>query len=142
MEGTFVNSVGSSKYSSTYMNQIFVWCATTESDPRKNLRIWKDRDTVIEIYDLAKLLLKIKKSVSKKKLKVQIPAGLVSYDKDQGSNSPCHWEQGIYQKNEKYVRQSEFRIALVALVEINEENIMLNLGCCKDVARIIYSKKS
>jgi hypothetical protein len=118
---------------------IFVFCSTMETNPNTVLSTWTDRNTVLQIKDTLSFINRIKDAVIKRKGDIQgIKVGPVTYDKDAGSHRNYHWAEGIFQKNMLHNGQKEFRIALVGDVRIKcEMHIMLTLGNCSDIARIM-----
>lgn len=51
LEGTSVTIRQGVRCTANYLNPIFVWCGTMESEPETILATWRDRDTVIQITD-------------------------------------------------------------------------------------------
>lgn len=121
-----------------YPNPIFVWCSTMETDPTLIMETWKDRDTVLQITDTLKFAKRIHDAAVRLKPKIQgLQVGPVTYDKDEGSFRVYHWAEGIFQKSLRFSGQKEFRFALVGDFSIrNDENVILELGDCTDIARI------
>ena len=122
-----------------YANPIFVWCSTMETDPTLIIETWKDRDTVLQITDTLKFAERIRDAAVRLKPKIQgLQVGPVTYDKDEGSFRVYHWAEGILQKSLRFSCQKEFRLALVGNFSIqNDENVILELGDCTDIARIV-----
>jgi len=139
LEGSSVTIRQGIRCTASYLNPIFVFCSTMETDPDTVLNTWSDRDTVLQIKDTLSFINRIKAAAVKRKNDIQgLKVGPVTYDKDAGSHRNYHWAEGIFQKSMRYNDQKEFRIALVGDVRIKgEEHIMLTLGNCSDIARIM-----
>ncbi len=142
LEGSSVTIRQGIRCTADYLNPIFVFCSTMETDPNKLLSTWKDRDTVLQITDTLLFVNRIKDAAVKRNDDIRkLQVGPVTYDKDAGSFREYHWAEGIFQKSMRYNGQKEFRIALVGDVRIKcTKHIMLNLGNCSDIARIIECK--
>ncbi|MBC2715321.1 MAG: hypothetical protein HF978_08440 [Desulfobacteraceae bacterium] len=141
LESTSVTIRQGVRCTADYLNPIFVFCSTMESDPNIVLSTWRDRDTVLQITDTLSFINRIKDAVVERKIDIRgMQVGPVTYDKDAGSRREYHWVEGIFQKSMCYTGQKEFRIALVGDVRIKcEEHIVLTLGDCSDIARIMES---
>ena len=139
LEGTSVTIRQGIRCTADCLNPIFVFCSTMETDPNTVLSTWTERDTVLQIKDTLSFINRIKDAAIKRKSDIRgLKVGPVTYDKDAGSNRNYHWAEGIFQKNMRHSGQKEFRIALVGDVRIKcEEDIMLTLGNCSDIARIM-----
>jgi hypothetical protein len=138
LEGTSVTIRQGVRCSADYLNPIFVYCLTMETDPNTVLGTWSDRDTVLHITDTLSFLNRIKDAAIERKIDIiGIQAGPVTYDKDAGSHREYHWAEGIFQKSMRYTSQKEFRIALVGDIRTKrEEHIVLNVGDCSDIAHM------
>lgn len=139
MEGTSVTIRESVKCTASYINPIFVWCCTMETEPEVILSTWNDRDSVVEVTDPVAFAERVKDAaVACKAGLLGLQIGPVTYDKDRGSHHAYAWGEGIFQKNLHFNGQKEFRFALVGDTRLQEEkNIILNVGECKDIARIV-----
>jgi len=139
LEGSSVTIRQGIRCTADYLNPIFVFCSTMETYPNKVLSTWSDRDTVLQITDTLSFVNRIKDASVKRKDDIRgLQVGPVTYDKDAGSHREYHWADGIFQKSMRYNGQKEFRIALVGDARIKcEEHIMLTLGNCSDIARIM-----
>lgn len=140
LEGSSVTIRQGIRCTADYLNPIFVFCSTMETDPNKILSTWSDRDTVLQITDTLLFVNRIKDAAVKTKGDIHdgLKVGPVTYDKDAGSFREYHWAEGIFQKSMRYNGQKEFRIALVGDVRIKcEKHIILNLDNCSDIARIM-----
>ena len=124
---------------SEYTNPIFVWSSTMETDRTLIRGTWKDRDTILQITDTLQFAIRIRKAAYSLKPKIHLlQVGPVTYDKDEGSYRKYHWAEGIFQKNIRFNGQKEFRFALVGDFSIrNKKNVILELGNCGDIARIV-----
>ena len=139
LEGTSVTIRQGVRCTGRYSNPIFVFCTTMETDRDTILNIWSDRNTVLQITDPLLFISRTKDAAIKKKNEIiSMHVGPVTYDKDVGSHSEYHWAEGIFQKNIHHNGQKEFRIAFTGDIRIkSEEHIILNLGDCSDIARIM-----
>jgi hypothetical protein len=110
-----------------------------ETDPDMVLSKWRDRDTILQITDTLSFINRIKDADVKIKNDIQrMQVGPVTYDKDAGSHREYHWAEGTFQKSMRHNGQKEFRVALVGDVRIKcEEHIILTLGNCSDIVRIM-----
>ena len=122
-----------------YSCPIFVWCSTMETVPIKILETWKDRDTIVQITDTLGFAKRICDVVAKLTPNIHLIVGPVTYDKDEGSYREYDWAEGIFQKNIYFTQHKEFRFALVGDSNARDkEEIILNLGECSNLARILY----
>ncbi|MBS1257222.1 MAG: hypothetical protein MAG551_00258 [Candidatus Scalindua arabica] len=65
-------------------------------------------------------------------------SGIVSYDKDFGTKQDYYWGGCIFQKNLKYKRQREYRLAMVTDPQLKKkDHIRLTLGDCSDLISIL-----
>ena len=142
-EGIGVSNINGKKYSSDYMNPLYVWCSTMETNTNFIFNTWKDRDSIILITDTLGFLNRIKTTILESKYKkslIGLQVGPVTYNKDEGSQRNYHWAEGIFQKNYKYNTQKEFRLALTGTSELKEEHLVFELGSCKDITKIIHNQ--
>ena len=137
LEGRGITIRQGVKCTAGYLNPIFVWCSTMETDPTVITETWKDRDTVLQITDTLTFIRRIRDAAASLKPNIhRLSVGPVTYDKDDGSYREYHWAEGIFQKNLRYSGQKEFRLALVGDICLkDEENVILELGNCTDIAR-------
>jgi len=69
--------------------------------------------------------------------------GPVVYTKTSGGHEVSDWADGVFQKDQRYDGQKEFRFALVGLTgAAEEENIVLKLGSCKEVVSIVIQSST
>ncbi len=137
-KGTFIyNDI---KCYSENDNSTFVWCGSLENEKDVLLDIWKDRNTVVHISNTIEFGERIRKSFNS----IYVYegwfyySGIVSYDKDFGTKQDYYWGECIFQKNLKYKRQREYRLAMVTDPQLKvEDNICLTLGDCSDLISII-----
>ena len=138
LEGSSVTIRQGVKCTADYLNPIFVFCSTMETDPDIILNTWNDRDTVLQITDTLTFINRIKDAAIKMEGEIiGMQVGPVTYDKDTGSYREYHWAEGIFQKNYKYNSQKEFRLALTGTPGLKKEHLCFELGSCKNIARII-----
>jgi hypothetical protein len=139
LEGTSIAVRQGVRCTAGYLNPIFVWCSTMETDPTVIKETWKDRDAVLQITDILTLIRRIRDAAASLMPNIQrLSVGSVTYDKDEGSFREYYWAEGIFQKNLRYSGQKEFRLALVGDISMkDEENVILELGDCNDIARIL-----
>ena len=138
-EGTGTSIINGTKYNAGFQG-VFVWCSTMETQKDEILKTWHDRDTVIEVFDRLKFIDRIiAAGKNHKSLSASFHIGPVTYDKDSSSHRPGHIVDGIFQKNLNYRNQKEFRMAIYG-DRMNlpvDEQIILKLGDCSDIARIM-----
>jgi len=140
LEGTSITIRQGIRCTSGYACPIFVWCSTTETDPKVILNTWKDRNVVVQITDTFEFARRIRDVVAglKPNIHVLLQVGPITYDKDEGSHREYDWAEGIFQKNIRFNGQKEFRFALVG--DSNTKNckeIILKLGDCTNLSRIL-----
>lgn len=141
LEGNSVTIRNNVRCTSDYLNPIFVWCSTMETDPERILATWQDRDTVIQITNTIEFVRRILQEAKKEPHITGFQVGPVTYDKDQGSHRDYHWAEGIFQKGLRYNGQKEFRFALVGECDIRQKkNVMLSIGSCSDIIRRVQTK--
>ena len=135
-KGTFIcNDI---KCDSENESSIFVWCGTLENEKAILLDTWQDRDTVMHISNTIEFGERIRKKYSTEYGGLCYYSGIVSYDKDFGTKQDYYWGECIFQKNLKYKRQREYRLAMVAEMKVkNKEHVRLELGDCSDLISIV-----
>lgn len=138
LEGVSVTIRNATRCTADYLNPIFVWCSTMETEPERILATWQDRDTVLQITNTLEFARRILQAAKKNPHIMGFHVGPVTYDKDEGSHTDYHWVEGIFQKGLLYNEQKEFRFALVGECDIQqEENVVLNIGSCTDIVRTV-----
>jgi hypothetical protein len=126
---------------SDYINPIFVWCTTMESQPCEVLRSWPDRDSVVMIKNSLRLAERIRDAAKQTKAVINFQVGPVVYDRDLEHQRDYFWGKGIFQKDYRFGGQKEFRFALVGDCESKEEeHIVLQLGDCTDIAQLMNER--
>lgn len=138
LEGTSVTIRQGIRCTGDYVNPLFVFCSTMETDSNIVLKTWRDRDTVLQITKTFSFVDRIKDIALARDDIITIHVGPVTYDKDDGSHRGDYWSEGIFQKSMCYTNQKEFRIALVGDFKISDkEHVVLDIGDCSDIARIM-----
>lgn len=138
LEGASVTIRNTTRCTADYLNPIFVWCSTMETDSEQILATWQDRDTVIQITNALEFVRRILQVAKNEPHIIGFQVGPVTYDKDEGSHRDYHWAEGIFQKGRYYNRQKEFRLALVGECDIQQkDNVVLNIGACTDIVRTV-----
>lgn len=142
MEGTAITIRNETACTSDYVNPVFVWCSSMETNFATILDYWGDRDCVVQITNTLSFAQRISDAAfaayGHKIYGLQV--GPVTYDKDVGSRRDYHWAEGIFQKNYAYSVQKEFRFAMVGDCCLEgEDEIVLSLGCCEGVVRLAYT---
>ena len=123
---------------SDYINPIFIWCATMESQPSAVLNFWSDRDSVVMIKNSLRIAELIRNAASLDKNVINFQVGPVVYNRDLEHERDYFWGRGIFQKDYRFSGQKEFRFALVgASSSKEEEHIVLQLGDCNDIAQLM-----
>lgn len=141
MEGVGISIRNETVCRTGYTNPIFVWCSSMETDSDVLLAYWKDRDSVIQITNSLAFIQRLKDAATSSSYMLHsLHVGPVTYDKDEGSRRNSHWVEGVFQKNYLYNPQKEFRFAFVGDCCLQDEDeIVLSLGCCKDIVRLAYT---
>jgi hypothetical protein len=118
---------------------IFVWCSTMETQKETILETWRERDTVIEVFNLLEFINRIITAGRKhESASGSLHIGPVTYDKDTGSHRATQIIDGLFQKNLKYQHQKEFRFAIYGIHELSSKNeLILELGDVSDIARFV-----
>ena len=138
-EGTHVSIRNGSKCVTRASMPVYVWCSTLDTQPARILKIWDDKDSVIQILDTLKFAHLIHAALGK-----QYPylwplyMGPVVYTKTSGGREAASWADRIFQKDERFDSQKEFRFALTGKTgDAPREQIILNLGNCSDIIRLV-----
>jgi len=144
MEGKSVTIRQDVRCNGSYLNPIFVWCGTMETDPYAILSTWKDRDTVVQVTDPLTFMERVRDAAVALSPDVRnLLVGPITYDKDEGSHRGYHWAEGIFQKNLRFNGQKEFRLALVGDLRLRGlDNVDLSLGDCRGIARIMRADQA
>ena len=140
LEGVSVVNINGTQYSADYGNPIFVSCFTMETDPAVILGTWKDRDSVLEITKPKIFIDRVMAAAKMDNTRSpSLSVGPVTYDKDCGNDGDdVPWDHGFFQKNLRHSGQKEYRLAFVCdPCPKPEAHIILELGKCDDIARII-----
>lgn len=127
-----------------YTMPIYVFCCTLETSPIRVIETWSNRDCVIQITDTLKFAERIRSAVIQQRIKVlPLQLGPVAYTKTKGGHESNDWADGLFQKDDRYDGQKEFRFVLAGSTgDKAEDCIILNLGSCSDIVRfslILYS---
>lgn len=138
-EGTGIFIRQGQRCTTKYSNPIFVSCFTMETIKSVILSTWKDRDTVVQVFNTLSFAKRIRNSANEYGKKIHsMVVGPVTYDKDDGSCREYFWAEGIFQKNLLFNGQKEFRFALIGDPCLKDlEHLVLRLGDCSDILRII-----
>lgn len=117
---------------------VYVWCCTMDAQPSRVIATWHDRDIVIQITDTLEFAKRINSAVQKQRARLwPLRLGPVVYTKTNGGHEKADWADGIFQKDEKYDGQKEFRFALTGRTgDKPEDHILLELGKCDDIIRV------
>ena len=121
-----------------YPMPVYVWCCSMDTRPCRTIETWSDKDCVIQVLDTIEFAKRITSAVGKQHPKLwPLHLGPVVYTKTAGGRERTDWADGIFQKDERYDGQKEFRFALTgATGDQSEEHIALTLGPCRDIVRI------
>jgi hypothetical protein len=124
-------------------NHVHVWCATTENNPDRLLERWADYDAVVEITQCQELFRRAKNACVTQGLNwCGIRAGYARYDR---GKPRWDWPQrghGCVQKGLEYEDQKEYRFVIVLNHgEAYQKAITLNIGDCRDVARLVATRR-
>lgn len=126
------------RYTVEYPMPVYVWCCTLDTQPCRVIQTWPDKNCVVQILDTVEFARRITKALGKQHLKLwPLHVGPVVYTKTSGGYEKTDWADGVFQKNERYDGQKEFRFALTAHSgDEPEEHVVLQLGPCQDIVRI------
>ena len=121
-----------------YPMPVYVWCCTLDTQPCRVIQTWPDKNCVIQILDTVDFAKRITNSLGKQRLNLwPLSVGPVVYTKTTGGYEKTKWTDGVFQKDERYDGQKEFRFALHARSGDKPENhVILELGACQDIVRI------
>ncbi|PKM36171.1 MAG: hypothetical protein CVV06_12430 [Gammaproteobacteria bacterium HGW-Gammaproteobacteria-10] len=119
-----------------YVNPIFLWCTTMESQCSRILETWNDRDSVVYVRNSLRLAERIRDAAAKQQNAViNFQVGPVVYERDLNQKREYFWGKEIFQKDYSLSSQKEFRFALVGNFHSKTQNhIVLQLGDCSDIA--------
>ena len=122
-----------------YSMPCYVWCCTMDSQPCRVMKMWPDRDTVIQIRDTVEFARRITSALANQRPNLlPLTVGPVVYTKTAGGHEESDWADGLFQKDERYDSQQEFRFAVTAHTgDKAEDNIALDLGACQDIVRVV-----
>lgn len=117
---------------------VYVWCCTLDARPCRVIETWADKDCVIQVLDTVEFAKRINGAIAECQLDLwPLQVGPVVYTKTTGGYENDNLADGVFQKDEHYDSQKEFRFALCGRTgQEPEENIILNLGTCNDIVRI------
>jgi len=121
-----------------YPMPVYVWCCTLDTQPCRVIRTWSDKNCVIQILDTVEFAKRITSSLGKQRPRLwPLRVGPVVYTKTTGGYENTNWADGLFQKDERYDGQKEFRFALTARSgDEPEDHVILDLGACQDIVRI------
>ena len=125
--------------SAEYGIPCYVWCCTMDSQAFRVMKMWPDRDTVIQILDTVAFAERVRDALARQRPKfLPLKVGPVVYTKTAGGYEKTDWADGLFQKNERYDSQKEFRFAVTAHInDTAEDHVVLNLGPCDDIVRVV-----
>lgn len=121
-----------------YSMPIYVWCCTLDTQACRVIQTWPDKDCVIQILDTVGFARRITCALGKHRPKLwPLHVGPVVYTKTSGGHEKIDWADGVFQKDDRYDGQKEFRFALSGQTgDAPEDHIVLKLGPCQDIVRI------
>lgn len=122
-----------------YSMPCYIWCCTMDSQACRVMNTWPDKDTVIQIRDTVAFARRITAALATQCPKFgPLKVGPAVYTKTRGGFEETDWADGLFQKDERYDHQKEFRFALTAHTgDSAEDHIVLNLGPCHDIVRVV-----
>jgi len=138
-EGRHIIIRNNSRCTVKYSLPIYVWCCTLDTNASRVIKSWPDRECVIQILDTVAFAKRITSALGKERPTLwPLRVGPVAYTKTDGAYENTDWADGVFQKDERYDNQKEFRFALNAKTNDEyEDQIILKLGSCKDIVRIV-----
>ena len=121
-----------------YPMPVYVWCCTLDTQPCRVIQTWPDKNCVIQILDIVDFAKRITNSLVEKHPGLwPLRVGPVVYTKTTGGHETTNWSDGLFQKDERYDGQKEFRFAITAKSgDVQEDHVTLELGACQDIVRI------
>ncbi len=145
MEGLGELQVNAHPYSTSSINEHFVWCsASPDSDCMVLLALDDSYNVVIKINDIAEFVKRIFSSLKTKKYKFSPPQiGRVTYDRSNEVTmenlKDLQWQWSSFQKSDSYSHQNEFRFVFSDLSFELEQGKSINLiiGNCSDIIEFI-----
>lgn len=138
-EGRSVTIRNDVRCTAEYSMPIYVWCCTLDTRACRIIKTWPDRDCVIQVLDTLKFAKKIASAIKQEyPMLWPLHVGPVSYTKTAGGREKSDWIHGIFQKDERYIEQREYRFALNGDTGDQEmRHILLNIGSCHDIVQIV-----
>jgi hypothetical protein len=124
--------------STEYPMPVYVWCCTLDTQACRVIQTWPDKNCVMQILDTVEFAQRITNALREQRPKLwPLHVGPVVYTKTSGGYERTDWADGVFQKDERYDGQKEFRFALTARSgDEPEDNVVLELGSCQDIVRI------
>ena len=121
-----------------YSMPVYVWCCTLDTRACRVIQTWQDKNCVIQILDTFEFAKRITSALGQQQPKLwPLHVGPIVYTKTAGGYENTDWADGVFQKDERYDGQKEFRFALTGQTgQQPEDHIVLNLGSCRDIVRI------
>jgi len=118
---------------------VYIWCCTLDSQPCRILKTWEDKTSVIQILDTVKFANRITTALGSQNPNLwPLKIGPVVYTKTTGGHEASNWADHIFQKDERYDSQKEFRFALNGQTGgPSNDHIVLTLGPCSDIIRLV-----
>ena len=121
-----------------YLMPVYVWCCTLDTQVCRVIRTWPDKNCVMQILNTVEFARRITRALGAQRLKLwPLHVGPVVYTKTSGGHEKTDWADGVFQKDERYDGQKEFRFALTAQSgDKPEDHVVLELGSCQEIVRI------
>jgi len=123
-----------------YLVPSYVWCCTMDSNPCRVMNTWSDRDCVVQVLDALEFARRIAGS-----LPCQCPdvgplaMGPVVYTKTKGGHEHVNWVDGLFQKDQEFDSQKEFRFALPGRTGGEAKcRVFVDIEPCTEVFRIAW----
>ena len=137
-EGTQTLVRNGTRCSSEYTTPVYVWCCTLDTQPNRVMRTWPDKDCVIQVCHTVEFAKRIASALLNQESDMfPLQVGPVAYTKTAGGHEASDWVDGLFQKDEKYDGQKEFRFAFTAATgDAERDHVVLQLGPCKDIVRV------
>ena len=126
------------KCTTGYAGPVYVWCCTMDANPCRVMKTWPDRDCVIQVCNTYEFASRVACSLRQQCRDFgPLALGPVVYTKTAGGYEHTNWADGLFQKDQEYDNQREFRFALTGYLGTEKkEKILLHLGPCDGIVRI------
>ncbi|CED58033.1 hypothetical protein [Vibrio sp. 10N.222.52.C12] len=145
LEGLGELTVNNHQYSTSSLNEVFIWCCANSNTKHSTLLgLDKHYDSIIKITNITKFVNRIAEQLRHDKYNFSNPhIGKVNYNRSlevtKESLQNQKWQWNTFQKSQNYEHQNEFRIVFSDLSFKLEQAISIDLviGNCEDIIELI-----